>query len=353
MSTKRVITTNLMKKEEVFKILALGEATSLPILLIGDPGVAKTAAVIDFAKASVTNGTLQNDDVFLLETDEGTRSNEIKGTIDLEELTLNQKFVKNSPITKAKYVVINEVDKASASLRNAMLGVMNEKILFDGKNKVPCQWDAFIATCNKIPEDEVDSPFWDRFLVTFHVERLRQSEIMSYYDKGGKAWSKNVNITLPEQADIDAITLDPVKIKKTIDIAYSKLSDRTLSYLPTLVKNIMVIWNYDESRGLVKAVELLIGKDASKELAKNIVSRELRAIYDKIDQIGGCVTSDQYESLFDDLNKDCERLNSAGKLSPSEIEDIKNRLSEQESKLDFLVNDEEEIKQMDEQISFQ
>lgn len=249
--------------------------------------------------------------------------------------------------------MINEVDKASASLRNAMLGVMNEKILFDGKNKVPCQWDAFIATCNKIPEDEVDSPFWDRFLVTFHVERLRQSEIMTYYDRGGKAWSKNVKITLPEQADIDAITLDPVKVKKTIDIAYSKLSDRTLSYLPTLVKNIMVIWNYDESRGLVKAVELLIGKDASKELAKNIVSKELRAIYDKIDQIGGCVTPDQYESLFDSLEQDCEKLTNAGKLSQSEIEDIKSRLKEQEDKLDFLESDEETVVELDNQIDFQ
>jgi hypothetical protein len=34
----RVINTSLIDKEEVFKMLALAEATSLPILLIGKPG---------------------------------------------------------------------------------------------------------------------------------------------------------------------------------------------------------------------------------------------------------------------------------------------------------------------------
>lgn len=35
----RVITSNLIKKEEVFRILALAEATGLAMLLIGPPGV--------------------------------------------------------------------------------------------------------------------------------------------------------------------------------------------------------------------------------------------------------------------------------------------------------------------------
>ena len=47
----RTISTNLMKKLETFKVMALGEAVNTPILLIGPPGVAKTAAVIDFATA--------------------------------------------------------------------------------------------------------------------------------------------------------------------------------------------------------------------------------------------------------------------------------------------------------------
>lgn len=343
---KRKVTTNLMKKLETFKILALGEATSLPILLIGEPGVAKTAAVIDYAKAATATGELDDNEVFLIETDEGTRSSEIKGTMDIEALAVDNKYQKISPITTAKRVIINEVDKASASLRNSMLGVMNEKVLFDGKNKVKCQWESFVATCNKIPEDEIDSPFWDRFLVTFHVERLRQSEILEYYAKGGKSYSQTYNINIPEQTDIDAITLDPIKLKKVIDLVYKKLSDRTLSFLPVLVKNIMCVWNFNEDRGLIKAVELLVGKNEAKTLANNLVSAEMRAIYDAIDMIGSSISMDAYDQNFDKVNRMCEALNSAGKLKQEDIDDITARVNEQEDKLEFLKTDEDAIVDM-------
>ena len=346
MSIQRTIKTNLLKKLETFKIMALGEAMNTPILLIGPPGVAKTAAVIDYAKAA-GNGNLNDDDLFLLETDEGTRSNAIKGNIDLEELTLNQKYRVDSPITSAKFVVINEMDKASASLRNSLLGIMNEKILFNGTEKVPCDWQAFIATCNKIPEDEIGSPFWDRFLVTFHVGRLRQSDILDYYAKGGKAHSQNHNMNLPEQKDIDAITLDPIKLKKVIDLVYGNLSDRSLSFLPTVIKNIMVVWKFNEDRAIVKAVELLVDKTAAKTISKSLVSKELRAIYDAIDGIGQCVSMDSYSNQFDKVEKLCKQQFDGGKLTQDDIDDIKNRVDEQEDKLEFLKKEEDVLTEMD------
>ena len=84
------IKTNLTKKTELFNVLALAKSIELPILLIGDPGVAKTAAVMDFAKA-VNGGDLEDEQVFMLETDEGTRSSAIKGNVDIEALTTRNK----------------------------------------------------------------------------------------------------------------------------------------------------------------------------------------------------------------------------------------------------------------------
>lgn len=350
MAIQRTITTNLMKKLETFRVMALGEAMNTPILLIGMPGVAKTAAVIDFAKASL-NGTLGDNDLFLLETDEGTRSNAIKGNIDLEELTLNQKYKVNSPITSSKVVVINEIDKASASLRNSLLGVMNERILFNGNEKVPCVWTNFIATCNSIPEDEKDSPFWDRFLVTFHVNRLNQNDILKYYDAGGKSFSQTHNITIPEDSDLAAITLDPAKLKKAIDIIYNDLSDRSLSFLPNLIKNVMVVWNMSEQRGIVKTVELLVGKEKAAAVSKVLVPKEFRELLDTIDVLGQSVNNEEYNKQYDKIEELFNSLRGAGKLTNEDMVDIKNSINAQEEKLPFLKDEEEEANQAMEALS--
>ena len=350
MAVQRTITTNLMKKLETFRVMALGEAMNTPILLIGVPGVAKTAAVIDFAKASL-NGTLGDNDLFLLETDEGTRSNAIKGNIDLEELTLNQKYKVNSPITSSKVVVINEIDKASASLRNSLLGVMNERILFNGNEKVPCVWTNFIATCNSIPDDEKDSPFWDRFLVTFHVNRLNQSDILKYYDNGGKSFSQTHNITIPEPSDLNNITLDPAKLKKTIDVIYSDLSDRSLSFLPNLIKNVMVVWNMSEQRGIVKTVELLVGKEKAAAVSKVLVPKEFRELLDTIDVLGQSVNNEEYNKQYDKIEGLFNSLRGTGKLTDEDMVDIKNSINAQEEKLPFLKAEEEQANQAMEALS--
>ena len=337
----RTISTNLMKKEETFRVMALGEAVNTPILLIGPPGVAKTAAVIDFAKASL--GKLGGADLFLLETDEGTKSTAVKGNIDLEALTTTNKYKINSPVTKAKVVVINEIDKASASLRNSLLGIMNEKVLFNGTEKIPCQWDNFIATCNEIPDDEVDSPFWDRFLITHEVTRLSQSDMLKYYAKGGKAFSQQQSITMPEKTDIDAIKLTQAKLQKVLNVCHKDLSDRALSFLPVLVKNVMCVWGMNEDRGLVKTAELLVGKAVAKELAKTLVAKEIREIYDIIDAIGQTLNNEDYNRQYDKLEMAYGEANAKKLLLPSDEDDLKKRLAEEESKLSFLKDDESDV----------
>lgn len=331
----REIETNLIKKEEVFKFLALAEATNLAMLLIGPPGTAKTATVIDYAKAA-GNGTLNNDDLFVLETDEGTKSTAIKGNIDLEELTLNNKYKVISPIVDAKFVVINEVDKASASLRNSLLSVMNEKVLFTGKDTIPCKWNVFVATCNKIPEDEVGSPFWDRFLIKLDVNRVRPSDILAYYNRGEKSSFKKIKVTVPNPTDIAALSLDQSKLKKVVDLCFDKLSDRTLSFLPLLVKNIMLVYSYNEDRALVKAVELLVNKTEAATLSKQLVPAELRAIYDKIDMLAACVDYASYDKITDEISALGEAAMNSGKLSKEDSEDITSRFEEAQSKLPFL-----------------
>jgi hypothetical protein len=337
------IGTNLLKKEETFKVLALGQAIGLPILLIGVPGVAKTQAVIDFAKAA-NGGTIQGNDIFLLETDEGTKSSEVKGHVDLKELTLNNNFIKDSPITKAKYVIINEIDKGSATVRNSFLGIMNEKILFDGSNKTPCIWDSFIGTCNEIPDDEVNSPFWDRFLIKHEVGRLNESEMLNYFKLGGRNRRHLIKIPLPNEAEINAVPINIKQLEKVINLCHLELSDRTLSFLPKMIKAVMLVFKMTESMAMVKTVELLVGKNKAKELSKLLVTKEVREIYDACDLISQAASNDAYNDAFDKVQSLMDDAKQRGKITKQEMEEVVARVTEESDKLDFLKSEEDSLK---------
>lgn len=284
----RSIETSLIGKEEVFRMLGLAEATSLPLLLQGPPGVAKTKTVIDYAKAYLLkNGRATEQDfmskIFILETDEGTKQSEIKGMPDFDKLFSENKYELFAPIANAEVIIINEVDKASSAIRNAMLGVMAEKFLFSGKHKIKCNWKLFVGTCNEIPKDEVDSPFWDRFMLKMPVSRIGAGDMVKYFKNGDKTFKQNLKLNVPNKAELDGVNISIGKLEKYLDVAYSSSSDRTLTFVPNLTKAATFIWDCTVDKALVKVAEIMIGKTASNNLAQKLTSTEMKVIMNKIE----------------------------------------------------------------------
>ena len=79
--------TKLIGKEEVFNTLALGEALQLPVLLLGLPGTGKTQALLDYAASKYNYNREQvKENTFVIELDEGTKSSEIKGRVNMKNL---------------------------------------------------------------------------------------------------------------------------------------------------------------------------------------------------------------------------------------------------------------------------
>lgn len=284
----RKINTSLIGKEEVFRMLSLAEASNLPILLEGPPGVAKTKAVIDYAKAYLLkSGKATEEDfmskIFILETDEGTKQSEVKGMPDFDKLFTQNKYELFAPIANAEVVIINEVDKASSAIRNAMLGVMAEKFLFSGKHKIKCNWKLFVGTCNEIPKDEIGSPFWDRFMLKMSVSRVGAGEMTKYYQQGDKAYVQNIVINVPSIAEMETVAVSTNKMEKFLDVAYTELSDRTLTFVPKLTKATSFIWDCSVDRALIKVADIMIGKSAGTKLGEKLTSTEMKVIFNKIE----------------------------------------------------------------------
>jgi MoxR-like ATPase len=323
----RHIETSLINKEEVFKMLALAEATGLPLLLVGQPGVAKTKTIIEYAKAWLNrDGKMTAQDfankMYILETDEGTKASEIKGMPDLSKLFTENKYELNAPIAEAEIVVINEVDKASSAIRNAMLGVMNEKFLFNGKHKIPCKWKLFVATCNEIPKEETNSPFWDRFMLKMTVGRVSAGEMIKYFDKGARNYREKFSISVPNKAEIDSLEVPTNKLEKYLEVGYQSSSDRTLTFVPMLSKAVSYVWDISIDKALVKTAQIMIGQSAGSELQNKLMSPEVKAIMSKVEMLKSHKTNAQLELAVAEIESLVNTYATRGQLDQSQVEEI-------------------------------
>ena len=323
----RTIDTSLINKEEVFKMLALAEATGLPCLLVGAPGVAKTKTIIDYAKAWLNrDGNMTAEDfankIYILETDEGTKASEIKGMPDLGKLFTDNKYELNTPIADAEIVIINEVDKASSGIRNAMLGVMNEKFLFNGKHKIPCKWKLFVATCNEIPKDEVGSPFWDRFMLKMTVNRVSAGELAKYFSKGARNYREKFSIGVPSKQEIENLEVPPNKLEKYLVVGYQHSSDRTLTFVPSLTKAVSYIWDISLDKALVKTAQIMISQSAGSELQNKLMSPEIKAVMSKVEMLHSHSSNEQLELAIAEIEAMINTYTSRGIMDEGQVDEI-------------------------------
>jgi len=323
----RQIETSLINKEEVFKMLALAEATGLPCLLVGQPGVAKTKTVVDYAKAWLNrDGKMTAKDfaekIYILETDEGTKASDIKGMPDLGKLFTDNEYSLSTPIADAEIVIINEVDKASSAIRNAMLGVMNEKFLFNGKHKIPCKWKLFVATCNEIPKEEKNSPFWDRFMLKHTVNRVSAGEMIKYYNKGGRDYREKFNIGIPNKQEINEVDIPVAKLEKYMEVGYNHSSDRTLTFVPTLSKAVSYIWDISVDKALVKTAQIMIDQTAGSELQNKLMSPEVKAVMSKVEMLHSYQTNEQLELAIAEIEGLVNTYATRGIMDSGQVNEI-------------------------------
>ena len=323
------IDTPLVGRGDSFKMMAVAQATRKPILLIGEPGVAKTKTLLDYALAHAGGDPVKAlNDTFILETDESTRSPEIKGRPDIRSIVEDNKYDVVTPIANSKFVLINEIDKANAGLRNAMLSVMNERIIFNGHKKVATPWEVFCASCNEIPSDEMNSPFWDRFIIKHKVTRITKGQMLKYYGQQGAKTQEVITVPEPHEVKNIAQKIPKAKLKAFLDIAYKHMSDRTLSYVPDMTAALSVVYQLDLNQSLVKTAEVLGGQKLGQELAKTMDPKEIQQLREYISNIKSMSDYDDIANLVAEVKKVAKVAASKADISKEDLTGIGAELNE-------------------------
>jgi MoxR-like ATPase len=184
-----------LERSELIDGMLVALMSGDPLLLLGPPGVGKS--MLCQAICSAISG-----DYFSWCLNKLTTPEEIFGPISLKALE-QDKYMRltTGKLPTASIAFMDEIFKSSSAILNTMLTILNEKVYHnDGKaQKIPLK--VLYAASNEVPQAEELAAMFDRFVLKYYVDPVREDTSASTLFTGLE------NVTMPKVAlaDLDAI----------------------------------------------------------------------------------------------------------------------------------------------------
>jgi len=169
---------DLYERKEIMRLAFLATIAEESIFLLGPPGVAKSliARRLKFAFKDATS--------FEYLMNRFSTPDEIFGPVSISKLKNEDKYERltTNYLPDAQIVFLDEIWKASPSIQNAMLTVLNEKVYRNGEQEVPVKLRGIISASNELPEPNQGlEALWDRFIIRCFVKNIQSTNSFATY----------------------------------------------------------------------------------------------------------------------------------------------------------------------------
>ncbi len=154
----------LIERRGLLELVFLGLIAQEHVLLIGPPGVGKSAAARQAAKGI-------GGKYFEYLIGRFTEPSEVFGPLDLTALKEGQvRPDVSGMLPESEIAFLDEIFLGSTAILNTLLGILNERTYRRGHFNVRVPLRCCIAASNRLPEDTALQAFADRFLLTNFIE---------------------------------------------------------------------------------------------------------------------------------------------------------------------------------------
>jgi len=166
-----------LQREEQARLITIALMTKEHLVMIGEPGTAKSALVRRAAE-------LLNAKFFLYLLTKYTEPAELFGPIDVVALKNGvYKRITENRLLDAQVVFLDEIFNANSSILNTLLSIINERVVYDQTQIQVPLWSLFAAT-NRVPDETELEALYDRLLIREFVRPLDETLWTSMLKKG-------------------------------------------------------------------------------------------------------------------------------------------------------------------------
>lgn len=195
----------LVEREVLVELIALSAVAEEHVLVIGEPGTAKSEAVRRVARA--LGGRYFE---YLL--GRFTEPSELFGPIDLVKLQQGKlETVTTGMLPETDVAFLDEVFLGSTAILNTLLGILNERQFRRGSVSQATPLRICVGASNKLPEEPGLTAFADRFLVRVFVRPVADSELEALLEAGAHTPERLAQASL---ADLDVLT----RARRSVDL---------------------------------------------------------------------------------------------------------------------------------------
>lgn len=163
LALQRELNSKLIERQEAIQGILLALIAREHVLLLGPPGVAKSALANQLCAA--LGGSY-----FQILLTKFTTPEEVFGPISLKALEEDRYERKlDGYLPTAQIAFVDECYKASSAILNALLTILNERMYDNGARRWLCPLETCIGASNELPQDASLGALHDRFLLRYIV----------------------------------------------------------------------------------------------------------------------------------------------------------------------------------------
>jgi len=211
----------LVEREATLKTALLTVLSGENLVLIGPPGTGKSLIARRIAESFAHS---KSNSYFEYLLTKFSTPEEIFGPLSITALKADR-FSRNTAgyLPTVKIAFLDEIFKASSSILNALLTILNERIYHNGSEPQRVPMQALIAASNELPTDQEElSALYDRFLVRGFVDYVSQDNLLRLFENAGP---------MPTLTQLTATELESIKN-----------AAESVTIPPEIVKAVQRIW---------------------------------------------------------------------------------------------------------------